>query len=143
MTVLEAVPVTPILSHTGYGVWTITNYDTGATYTATATAGSVTVSGNTVTADTANTTVTVTSTIAGTPRTATAERKAYTYSDTFVGGSGYYHAPPAHGSGSDYFCAIYDGQTDAYHTTGYTVSTKDPTPAGYTDHAGEWHRNIY
>jgi hypothetical protein len=136
---LEAVPVPPILTHTGYGEWTIANFDAGATYGATATVGSATITGNKVTASAVDTQVTVTGTTTGGSSTRTVERKAYTYTEV--------------GSGSEYyFVGFGDSCPPGWRYEQLDPSTqvcrrfdsyRDGTPTGYLDGFGEWHRVVY
>lgn len=136
----------PTFTQSAAGSFTISNYNSLYTYTATVTAGTVTISGSSVTLSNANSVATVNVSYArAVPATpGTVERKAYTYTtpeydqsynpngdlNTNVNPNSW-TCPPGWTAGGGAWgvgiCRIYPGTT-----------YKDSTPSGYTDSNGEW-----
>ncbi len=143
----------PGLSHTGYGKFTIMNYDADLVYTVLATIGTATRADAVVTLSSVNAVLTVEcrAVEGGDATIGYGERKAYTYHSEnqqtcgsncgVVNGSNCFNGTGSCWCGS---CAS-DGTICCGGCYGQTcndnwVQIKDGTPAGYVDVHGEWSR---
>jgi len=148
-TSLVPAPVVPTLSHTGYGEFTITNYNGAYTYNLTLISGTAGISrvGAVITVTNVNARYSITA--SNSPGAAESpiayfERKAYTYHSG--GQTCNDNCQPGGGPGGegDCWCGYRAGDLccgGCYGQTCYdNPPVKDSTPSGYTDSLGEWWR---
>lgn len=135
----------PTIAHDdGVGSWTITNYDAKYFYSAQASAGTATVTGNKVTGGEANCTIIVNvfSKPGGTALSTTVERKAYTYNytpDRYVCTNETFDncGSPQHPDGSYYCsCGTLGGCGNPNDCCGWVCHAGYTVPAYYTIDGG-------
>lgn len=136
---LAGAPAVPTLQHTGYGQFTITNYDPALTYTLTLVSGGGTANrvGAVITLSNVNARFSITAAYAAGATQSTAgffERKAYTYTEEFY--DCYYTQDPCGSCPGGWWCGDFGWTRQCCNVR----QIKNPTPSGYTDQFGEWAR---